>query len=195
MDTGKLGRKQTPAGSSIYGLVEQELDIWKWFLSHNEYDSVCVVEADGLFTRKLPNHPGGPYLFTAMPNFSSLGLFKSSVYAQTPRWSDRPTTEKLFRYTNEAIRRGDVEHWMSDRLPAYICYKHQIPFQSFPGWSPFAMTHWASSSYDDQWVRNARLAIMMGAAYIHACKTENQLNAVRDLIPYENKSSSIEAIP
>jgi len=182
LDTGKEGVRSTPAGSSIWGLVLQEADIYRWFLAHSEYGSVCIVESDGVFTRRLPDHPGGPYLFSMMPNFSRNGLFKSSVYAQTPRWSDRPTTKKLLRYTVEAIRTGDVENWMSDRLPSYLCYKHGIKFQGFPAWSPFAMQHWAPESFDKQWIGDARLAIMMGAAYIHACKTEAQLDAIKDLI-------------
>lgn len=182
IDTGIIGKRQTPAGSSLWGLVQQEADAWKWFLAHPEYDSICVVEPDGIFTRKLPPHPGGAYLFSVMPNFSRAGLFKSSVYAQTPRWSDRPTTEKLLRYTERAIQENDTEFWISDRLPAYLCYKHRIKFQPIPAWSPFAMTHWDAKSFDEQWVHDARMAIKLGAAYIHACKTEAQLNAIKDLL-------------
>lgn len=186
LDTGPVGTCSTPAGSCIYGLIQQELDIWSWFLDHPEYDSVAVIEADGIFTRQLPDHPGGAYLFTIMPNFSPPNLFKTSVYAQTPRWSDRPTTRKLLTHARQMVAANDLEHRMSDRFPAWICYKHHIKFQGFPGWSPFAMTHWAGTeNYGAQWVHDARMAIQMGAAYIHSCKTEAQLNAIKDLICLE----------
>ena len=183
LDTGIIGKRPTPAGESIWGLVQQECDIWRWFLNQTEYDSVAVVEADGLFTRPLPDHPGGAYLFTVMPSFSPAGLFKSPIYAQTPRWSDRPTTERLLMHAEQMIKTGDSEWWMSDRLPAWICYKHHIKFQGFPGWSPFAMTPWTANSYEVQWVQDARMAIQMGAAYIHSCKTQRQFDALKDLLP------------
>lgn len=184
LDSGIVGTRQTPAGSALYGLVLQEADIYREFLNNTKHDSLCIIESDGVFTRRLPEHPGNAYLFSQMPDFAPRGMFKSTVYAQTPRWSDRATTEKLLRFTEQAIGENGVEHWMSDRLPAYLCYKHQIKFQPLPAWSPFAFTHWSPGTFDEQWKQDARAAIRLGAAYIHACKTEAQLKAIRDLCEF-----------
>jgi hypothetical protein len=181
LDSGIEGTRQTQAGSALFGLVLQEADIYREFLNNTKHDSLMIIESDGVFTRKLPEHPGG-YLFTQMPDFAQRGMFKSSVYAQTGRWSDRPTTEKLLRFTEQAIAENDVEAWMSDRLPAWLCYKHHIKFQPFPGWSPFAFPNWGEGDFNTQWKHDARAAIKLGAAYIHACKTEEQLKSIRDLI-------------
>lgn len=183
LDTGIMGKKQTPVGSSLYGLVYQEIDIWRYFLEHKEFDSVCICEADGVFVRPMPKeHPGGPYLVSLMPNWSPANHFKTSTYFQTPRWSDRPTTEQLYRHGLIMARDGDTEYDISDRFPAWICYKQHIKFQGFPAWSPFANTHWSSESFDAQWISDARCAIKCGAFYIHACKTEAQLKSIEDLI-------------
>lgn len=182
LDTGVKGVRMTPAGSSIFGLVQQELDIWEWFLNHKEYSSVCVVEADNLFTRKPPRHPGGGlYLVTVIPNYSRPGIFKTPVYFSTPRWADRPCAEKLFKHGKEMLFRGDHEHWISDRFPARICHEHKIPFLNQPAWSPSAF-HWGASIYDEAWERDARAAVSIGCYCLHSVKHPWQLRAVSHLI-------------
>lgn len=176
VDNGKMGTRQTPCGSSIWGLVEQELEIWKYFLD-SDYDSVCVVEADNLFTRQPPNHPGGTYLVTLLPNMSPPGLFKTSTYFSTPRWADRGIARRLYDHGLEMYQLGDHEHWISDRFPALVCYRHQIPFMAQPAWSPSVFV-----ANDGEWIRDARAAIGMGGYCLHSVKHEWQLEAVRDLI-------------
>ena len=178
LDTGKIGKKETPAGSSIYGLVEQELDIWKYFLDHPQFDSVCVVEADNLFVRKPPEHPGGIYLVTLLPNCERPGLFKTPVYFSTPRWADRVIVEALYSKGVEMFRRGDVEHFISDRFPALICYRHQIPWKATPNWSPSVR-----AVSESEWISEARSAIRAGAWCLHSVKTQAQLSALKDLLP------------
>lgn len=183
LDTGKLGTKMTPAGSSIFGLVEQELDILKWFLNHREYDSVMVVETDNIFVRKPPNHPGnGLYLVTLLPNYSKPGLFSTPVYFSTPRWADREAAKRLHAGGIELIRRGDHQHWISDRFAAHICHKYQIPWLAMPAWSPFAFC-WDAKDAQAAWIRDARAAIQVGCYSLHAVKHQWQLDAIEDLLP------------
>lgn len=178
LDTGKMGVKMTPAGSSIFGLVQQEIDIWQYFLKQTNHDSVCVVEADNLFTRKPPEHPGsGVFLVTLLPNYERKGLFKTVVYFSTPRWADRIAANQLQHYGSEMLRRGDNEHWISDRFPAWVCQRHRIPWLAQPAWSPSIFVQ-----NDGEWVRDARAAIGCGCYCLHSVKHQWQLNAVKDLI-------------
>lgn len=186
LNTGKLGRKMTPAGSSIFGLVEQELDIWKYFLDHPQYDSVCVVEADNLFVRRPPAHPGhGLYLVTLLPNYSKPGIFKTPYYFSTPRWADRKCAEQLYRHGRLMFQAGDHEHYISDRFPAWICQKHHLPWLAQPAWSPSPFA-WGGN-FDEVWVRDARAAIQTGAYCLHSVKTPAQLDALKDLLPLTNE--------
>lgn len=185
LDTGKQGTKMTPAGSSIYGLVQQELDIWKWFLDHEEFTSVCVVEADNLFVRRPPQHPGaGFYVVTLLPNYSKPHLFKTPVYFSTPRWADRACATRLLNCGRQMLKEGDAEHWMSDRFPAWICQRNKIQWLPLPAWSPSAHRNGAAS-YEEAWIRDSRAAIKLGAVCLHSVKFTWQLDAVRDLMSWE----------
>lgn len=177
LDCGKQGTRMTPVGPSIFGLIQQEMEIWGWFLSHREFDSVCIVETDNLFVRKPPDHPGqGLYLVTQLPNYSP--LFKTPMYFSTPRWSDRKATEQLFAGGSEMIRQRDTEHDISDRFPALIAQRYRIPWLAQPAWSPSLFT-----VTGEQWVRDARAAIQLGMYCLHSVKTQQQLDALKDLLP------------
>lgn len=182
LNTGELGTRMTPAGSAIFGLCKQELDIWHHFLLRTEYDSVCVVEADNLFVRKPPIHPGtGIYLVTLLPNYSPNGLFSTSTYFSTPRHADRKCAERLYRHGSEMYANGDNEHFISDRFPAHIAHKHHIPFMAQPAWSPSAF-HWSSPDWKEAWVIEARTAIKIGCYCLHSVKHDWQLAAIKDLL-------------
>lgn len=177
---GKMGIKQTPAGPSIFGLVEQELAIWAYFLEHHEYTDVCVVEADNLFVRKPPQHPcNGLYLVTALPNYSK--VFQTPCYFSTPRWGDRQTVQQLYAYGRKMFKNKDTEFDVSDRFPSLICHRHKIPWLNQPAWSPSAFV-WQAKDWQEAWVRDARAAIKIGMYCLHSCKYQWQLDAVRDLI-------------
>lgn len=182
LNTGELGTRMTPAGSAIWALCKQEIDIWEHFLARPEYDSVCIVEADNLFCRKPPTHPGsGIYLVTLLPNYSPNGLFSTPCYFSTPRWSDRKCTERLYLHGKDMYERGDHQHFISDRFPAHIAHKHRIPFMAQPAWSPSAF-HWSSPDWKEAWVIEARTAIKIGCYCIHSCKHDWQLEAIKDLL-------------
>ncbi len=178
MDNGKMGTRMTPAGSAIFGLVEQELEIWKWFLDHEEYDSVCVVEADNLFVRKPDWKPNGDYLITELPNRALPGLFRTPSYFSTPRWACRDVAASLYLYGMMMFKHGEVEWFMSDRFPALICYEHEIPFRAQPAWSPSV-----DAVSDEIWLREARTAVGNGVYCLHSVKHEWQLDKLRDLLP------------
>lgn len=179
LDTGKIGIRQTPAGPSIWGLCDQELEVLAYCLNHPKYESVQVVEADNLFVRKPPTqHPGGAYLITELPNRSPHGLFKTKTYFSTPRWANRDIAWKLYAHGNKMYRNGDVEHFISDRFFALICYQHNIPFRATPNWSPSV-----NVNTEEKWVHEARNAIIHGAWCLHAVKTQRQLDALKDLLP------------
>ena len=183
LDTGRYGTHQTPAGSAIFGLLQQELDIWKWFLDESEYDSVCVVEADNLFVRTPPEHPGSElYVVTALPNYERAGLFNTPVYFSTPRWAGRHAARRLYEHGQEMLSRGDTQNWMSDRWPAHICHQHKIPWIAQPGWSQFSYV-WGAETWQEAWLRDARAAIKLGCYVLHSCKHLWQLQALADLIP------------
>lgn len=185
LDTGVIGKRMTSAGSSIFGLCQQEVDIWKHFLHHTDFDSVCVVEADNLFVRKPPEHPGGGlYLITELPNYSRPGLFNTPVYFSTPRWADRKCAERLLEHGQQMLKDGDDEHTMSDRFPAWICHQHRIPFLAQPAWSPSAH-RWGAGSYNEAWVRDARAIVKLGAYCLHAVKEPWQLESVKDLMVWD----------
>ena len=176
LDTGKMGTKMTPAGSSIFGLVEQELDIWRWFLDQPEFDSVCVVEADNLFVADPPKaHPGdGSYHVTVLPNRAPAGFFSTPIYFSTPRWADRACAGLLYVFGMRMFLMEDVEHYMSDRFPALICQEHGIPFTPNKAWSP-STEAWS----EDIWLQEAKAAIRGGAYCLHSVKTESQLNSLK----------------
>ena len=176
LDTGKVGVIHNAAGSVIFGLVEQELDIWRYLLQHEEYDSVCVVEADNLFVRKPPQHQGG-YMVTLLPNCAG-DVFKTSEYFSTPRWADRETAWLLYIHGTAMFRAGDVEAMVSDRFPAWVCLKHEIPIVPTPNWSPSAQV-----ANEQEWIRDAQDAIRRGAYCLHAVKTESQFNALKPMLP------------
>jgi len=181
LDTGKTGKKQTPAGSVIFGLVQQELDIWHYFLERHEYTDVCVVEADNLFVRKPPQHPcNGLYLVTALPNYSK--IFQTPIYFSTPRWADRQTVQQLHAYGRKMFKNKDTEHDVSDRFPALICHRHKIPWLNQPAWSPSAFV-WQAKDWQSAWIRDARAAIKIGCYCLHSVKYEWQLAELRDLLP------------
>jgi len=183
IDTGKIGTKMTPAGSAIFGLIQTELEIWQYFLDHKEYGSVSVVEADNLFVRKPPEHPGdGVYLVTVLPNYSRPGLFATPVYFSTPRHADRQCAEQLLAHGNAMFSRGDVQHFISDRFTAHICQQHRVPWIGQPGWSQSAF-YWGAKDWQTAWVRDARAAIKIGCYVLHSCKHQWQLDALSDLIP------------
>ncbi len=176
LDTGKMGTKMTPAGSAIFGLVEQELDIWRWFLDHPEYESVCVVEADNLFVKNPPkSHPGdGSYCVTVLPNRAPAGLFSTPIYFSTPRWADRECAALLYTFGMQMFLRGGHEHFMSDRFPALICQEHGIPFTPNMAWSP-STDAWS----EDAWWVEAKDAIRRGCFCLHSVKTERQLRILQ----------------
>lgn len=183
LNTGKLGQRKTAAGMVMWPLVYQELQIWQYLMDHPEYDSVCVAEADTLFIRKPPaEHPRGPYLACLVPNFSKPGLFKTSCYMQTPRWSDRPTTEKLLNYGGKMLAEGDSEFWVSDRFPAWICYRYHIPFMAFPSWTRFAFSNWSDMDEETCMLRDIRVAVKCGCIALHGIKTEAHLKAAEEAL-------------
>lgn len=182
LDSGKMGTRMTPAGPSIFGLVEQELDIWKYFLNHPEFDSVCVVEADNLFVRKPPVHTAGHYMVTVLPNCAAPGLFQTDWYASTPRWADRDVAASLYTFGYEMFKRGETEHDISDRFPALICERHGIPIVAQNAWSPSV-----AAFTEESWLREAKIAIKGGAFCLHSVKTAKQLEALKDLFPQNEK--------
>lgn len=176
LDIGVMGKKQMPCGSVIFDLVRQEIEIWKWFLDHPEYDSVCVMEPDNLILRKPPEHPGnGLYLITQLPNYARPGLFSTVWYASTPRWSDRRCTEQLYRHGREMFLAGNHEMFVSDRFPAHVCERHHIPWIAQPAWSPSANV-WDAKDWQTAWARDAKAAIRMGCYCLHSVKHQWQLD-------------------
>lgn len=186
LNTGKLGTRMTPAGSSIFGLVEQELDIIRTFLNTHAahgYDALCIVEADNLFVRKPVEHPrNGMYLAPIIPSYASPGIFKTSVYFSTPRMMDRRCAEQFHAHGRGMFQRGDVEHWISDRFPALVCHQGKIPWMNYPAWSPLPFA-WGAPDSRTAWIRDARCAIQLGACCLHSVKHEWQLEALKDLLP------------
>lgn len=181
MNNGIIGTRMTPAGSSIWHLVEQELDLMRWFLG-SDYDSLCVVESDNLFVRVPPDHPGnGMYLAPILPNYCKPGLFKTPIYMSTPRVMDRKCAENFHAHARSMFQQGDVEWWVSDRFPAHVCHQARIPWMNYPAWSPLPFA-WGANP-DQCWIRDARCAIQLGACCLHSVKHQWQLDAVVDLIP------------
>ena len=176
LNTGRISviKSVTPA---IDGLLEQELDILDYFLEKTSSSDVCVVEYDGVFVRRPPPHPGGLYLVSVIPNFQP-HTFRTSVYFQTPRWSDRSTTQRLAKAGRALLWQGDVEHWMSDRFMARIAYRCGIKFQQIPAWSPFPCGSPDAADRAAAFIHDARAAITLGAFYIHGVKTAEQLTAL-----------------
>lgn len=182
LDTGKLGTRMTPAGKSMWPLVEQELDIIQYFLASN-YDALMIVEPDNLFVRKPIDHPGnGMYLAPILPNYAKPGIFKTPVYFSTPRVMDRRCAEAFYAHARGMFERGDVEHWISDRFPALVCHQGKIPWMNYPAWSPLPFV-WGTPNPQEAWIRDARCAIHLGAVCLHSVKHKWQLDAIKDLLP------------
>lgn len=182
LNTGIVGTRMTPAGSSIWGLVKQELDIIEHFLLMNAWDALCIVEADNLFVRKPIEHScNGMYLAPILPNYAAHGIFKTPIYMSTPRMMDRKCAEIFHAHARGMFDRGDVEHWISDRFPALVCHQGKIPWMNYPAWSPLPFT-WGATDAREAWIRDMQCAVKLGACCLHSVKTPEQLAAVQEVM-------------
>lgn len=178
LDTGLLGKKVTRGISAIWGLVPQEMDILEYFLT-TQYEACMIVEADNIFVRKPPEHPGGfLYLINLMTNLHP-GIFATPVYASTPRYCDRETARHLVHWGREMIARNDVEMWISDRFMMKVAFTGKIRFQHFPSWTSFPLS-WSGLSVQEAFIHDARAAIHLGNYCLHGLKSEEQLRRITD---------------
>lgn len=176
LDTGKMGKRITNGISAIWGLVEQEMDILEAFLT-TTYDSCAIVEADNLWVKKPPDHPGGMlYLINIMTNLHP-GIFKTPVYFSTPRICDRETAGHLIHWGRKMIARGDHEMWISDRFMAHIAFTGMLRFQHFPSWTSFPF-QWSGMPVRDAFIMDARAAIHLGNYCLHGIKTVADLEII-----------------
>lgn len=178
LHTGQMGVKKVLTGTAIYGLLMQEVDLLKHFLS-TDYQSLCVVEWDNLMVRPLPPHPGELYLVNMVPNFHPKHVFSTNVYFSTPRWADRWTARQLFNTAKDMIVNGDVEHWSSDRFFAAVAYRAKVRFQHLPSYTQLPLMP-DGEDENDAFIRDARAAIEMGAYSIHGVKTSDQLKRITE---------------
>jgi hypothetical protein len=178
-DTGQLGKRITNGISAIWGLVPQEIEILKMFLT-TRYETLVVVEADNVWvTRNPPSHPGGfIYLVNLMTNLHK-GIFATPVYASTPRICDRTTAGHLVHWGEKMIASGDVEYWISDRFMMKAAFVGQIRFQHYPSWTSFPFD-WSGMSVKEAFIKDARTAIHLGNHVLHGIKTQEQLNQITE---------------
>lgn len=184
LNSGQLGKKVTNGISAIWGLVPLELDILEAFLQTN-YKFCMIVEADNLFVRKPPEHPGHMlYLCNIIANLHA-GIFRTSCYFSTPRYCDRETAAHLVHWGRQMIARGDHEAWISDRFMAHVAYTAKLRFQHYPSWTSFPFS-WSGMDIKEAFVKDARTAISLGAVCLHGIKNEATLKAVTegfDILP------------
>jgi hypothetical protein len=173
LDTGQIGKRVTNGISAIWGLVPQELDILEAFLT-TRYDACCIVEADNLFVRKPPEHPGYMlYLVNVITNLHP-GIFKTPVYFSTPRYCDRETAAHLVHWGRQMISRGDHEMWISDRFMAHVAFTGKLRFQHYPSFTGFPF-NWSGMPIKEAFIKDARTAIQTGSHCLHGIKTADEL--------------------
>lgn len=178
-DTGQLGKRITNGISAIWGLVPQEIEILKMFLTTN-YQTLVINEADNVWVkRNPPSHPGGMlYLINLMTNLHR-GIFNTPVYASTPRICDRETAEHLVHWGSKMIAQGDVEYWISDRFMMKVAFTGQLRFQHYPSWTSFPMA-WSGMPVTEAFIKDARAAIHLGNYSLHGIKTAEQLERITE---------------
>lgn len=137
-----------------------------------DFSDVCLIEYDSIFTRPLPEHPGG--LATHIAGGNSTG-FKGTRYFHTPWWVDRPTAEMIVNEGWRMIHNGDIEHGFPDRFLGLLCDR-QPEIKVVPLLDTFSVNTIDRPEY----VEMARAAVKRGAFYLHGIKTESQLKAVTE---------------
>lgn len=176
LDTGKIGKRITNGISAIWGLCEQELDVLEAFLTTG-YQACCVVEADNLMVRKLPDHTGHMlYLANLMTNLHP-GIFKTPIYFSTPRYCDRETAQHIVHWGRKMITQHDHECWISDRFFAHIAFTGRLRFKHLPSYTSFPF-QWSGCPVKEAFIKDARAAIEMGDVSIHGVKTAEQLERI-----------------
>ena len=135
-----------------------------------QFNDVCLIEYDSIFTRALPEHPGG--LATCIAGGNSPG-FKGTRFFHTPWWVDRPTAALIVAEGRLMLAEGDIEHGFPDRFLGRLvdrCPMHITETNTFS----------VNTIDNPAYVEAAREAIRRGSFMVHGIKTADQLKAVTE---------------
>lgn len=137
----------------------------------HDYNDVCLIEYDSIFTGPLPEHPGG--LATCIAGGNSPG-FKGTRFFHTPWWADRPTAATIVEEGRKMLAEGDIEHGFPDRfLGRLVDRRPEIKVSETNTFSVNTIDR-------PEYVAQARAAIERGIWYAHGVKTPDQLKAVTE---------------
>lgn len=164
---------QTDIGRDGYvgkgNLCQRLVDAMSKFAFGHElkaFSDLCLIECDAIFTRALPNHPGG--LVTHYAGAHSDG-FLSTRYFHTPWWVDRETASLIAGMGQWLLNHGMNEHDFPDRFMGLVC--DRCPEIKIHQPNSFSVNLLDTPELMTQ----ARDAITKGAYYVHGVKTAQQL--------------------
>lgn len=138
----------------------------------NGYTDFFLTDYDTLILKALPAHPGG--LVAAKMCGPSIG-FKASCAVCHPWWMDRLTAAAFVKAGDEMIAAGELEQGTPDYWTGLMIDRYRLPWSDFPAFIRNTLDNPES-------VAQARQAILAGVWLVHGVKTEDQLNALKDLL-------------
>lgn len=128
----------------------------------------CFIEADGIFTRPLPPHPGG--LVTTLAGHKSPG-FRGHNYYHTPWWMDRKTMGAVLFWGRRMLNADLDEAGFIDRFIGLMELLYDLTIVPASSYSQ-------NSLDQSHFLEQARAAIAKGAYYVHGVKTQQHLDYV-----------------
>lgn len=93
--------------------VSRLMEVLEYCVKLDDYRNFCLVESDVIFSRSLPDHPGG--MVATLAGGKSDGFHGSKFY-HCPWWVSYKTAEKILRWGKLMLAAGLDEHGFIDRF-------------------------------------------------------------------------------
>ena len=140
---------------------------------HPEYDDYCIIEWDAIFTKPLPEHPGG---LVSTPCGVSEGYhamgFLANIAFLTPWWADHATARVIVEEGKKLLAEGKFEKGTPDFFLGLICDRTGFKYSGIPAYIQNTIDH-------DEWAFEARDRFRDKTInYIHGIKTLHVLNQI-----------------
>lgn len=129
------------------------------------YSDFCIIEYDGFFLQKPPQHPGG--FHTSLAGGCIAG-FQATRFFHTPWWPDRAAARIIVDAGNKLIAAGELERGSPDLFLGLIVDRTGLPW---------TQTHtWSVNGGDFTRRRAAAIRpIKDGIWYLHGIRTKSEL--------------------
>jgi len=135
-----------------------------------EYSDCCIIEADAIFLKPLPAHPGN-CIVTTLGGYGGEGGFAPCRFWHTPWWMDKGTAQDVIEYGRRMLKMKIFEGGFVDRWLGLMVELYQLPVTP-------ALSFSVNTLDSEEYLTAARIAVIRGAYYVHGIKTEYQLKRV-----------------